>query len=151
MIDYEQWGEKPLPVVDPDSEAYWQAAANGELVVQHCEECNEHQFYPRLLCRNCWSTDLTLDRISGDGTVYSYTVCHIPGQQGYENDTPYNFALVEPDLPSENPSGSPVRFPTHLVDVANEDIKVGLRVEVTFEQVSTDPDIHLPVFRPVEA
>jgi len=151
MTDYDHRGEKPLPAVDPDSEAYWEAASNEEFVVQHCEVCHEHQFYPRSVCRNCWSTDLSMDDVSGDGTVYSYTICHVSGQQGYDDETPYNFALVEIDLPSENPSGAPVRIPTHVVDIAHEDLEVGLPVRVTFEQVSTDPDVRLPVFAPKTA
>lgn len=150
MIDYDAWGEKPYPEIDPDSEAYWEAAANEELVVQHCTQCDEHQFYPRSLCRHCWSNDLSMEQVSGDGSVYSYTVCHISGKEGYGDDTPYNFALVELDLPSDNASGSAVRLPTHIVDATAEDIHVGMRVEVKFAEISSEPTICLPVFAPIE-
>lgn len=148
MIDYDEWGEKPLPAIDPESEPYWEAAADERLVVQQCRDCGEYQFYPRSVCRNCHSTDVSLDEHSGEGTVYSYTICHVAGKPGYEDDVPYNFALVDLDLPAENPSGRPVRMPTHVVDVPDEQLAVGLSVEVAFVRVSDDPEIRLPVFRP---
>lgn len=148
MVDYANWGEKPLPVVDPESRPYWEAAREGELVVQRCADCGERQLYPRRLCRHCWSRELTFDPVSGTGTVYSYTRCHVPGQPGYDEETPYAVALVELDLPAENPSGRPVRLTTHVIDLPDEELAVGLPVEVTFERIGDDPEVCLPVFEP---
>lgn len=149
MPDYADWGEKPVPDVDPDSEPYWDAAADGRLVVQHCGDCGERQLYPRIVCRHCGSRDLDIADHSGEGTLYSWTVCHVSGQPGYDAETPYVVALVELDLPEPNPSGRAVRLTTH-VDCPDEDLAVGLPVAVDFAQVSEDPDIHLPIFRPRE-
>lgn len=148
MVDYGDWGEKPLPIPDPESEAFWDAAADGDLVLQRCDTCGEHQFYPRQLCRHCWSRDLRLEPAAGSGTVYSYTRCHVPGQPGYSEETPYTVALIELDLPADNPSGRPVRMTSHVVDCPPADIEVGLPVEVDFEEVGVDPSFALPVFRP---
>lgn len=145
MVDYDDWGEKPLPVLDPESEPYWEAAREGELVVQSCGDCGERQFYPRVVCRNCWSRELSFEPVEGTGTVHSYTRCHTGGQPGYGEETPYTVALVELDLPAANPSGRAVRLTTH---VDSDDVEVGLPVAVGFEQVSDDPEVHLPVFRP---
>lgn len=145
-MNYDDWGEKPLPEVDPESEAYWEAAAGGRLVVQRCGDCGERQFYPRTLCRHCWSRDLDFEEADGAGTVYSYTRCHVAGQPGYDVETPYTVALVELDLP-ENPSGRAVRMTTHVL-APDEDLAVGLPVEAAFERVSDDPEVVLPVFEP---
>ena len=147
MPDYGDWGEKPVPEPDPDSEPFWNAAADDRLVVQHCGDCGERQLYPRNLCRHCRSRDLAFEDHSGDGSVYTYTVCHVGGQPGYDDETPYGVALVELDLPEPNPSGRAVRLTTH-VDCPAEDLEVGLPVAVDFERISDDPEIHLPVFRP---
>jgi uncharacterized OB-fold protein len=149
MPDYANWREKPVPEIDPDSEPYWAAAAEGRLVVQRCGDCGERQLYPRSLCRHCGSRDLAFEDHSGDGTVYTYTVCHVSGQPGYDEETPYAVALVELDLPDPNPSGRAVRLTTH-VDCPAEDLAVGLPVAVDFARISDDPEIHLPIFRPRE-
>lgn len=147
MPDYADWGEKPVPEVDPDSEPYWEAAAEGRLVVQHCADCGERQLYPRRLCRHCGSRDLNFEDHDGVATVYSYTVCHVAGQPGYDDETPYPVSLVSLDLPEENPSGRPIRLISH-VDCPAEDLQMGLPVAVDFERISDDPEIHLPVFAP---
>lgn len=147
MVDYDDWGEKPVPVVDPESEPYWEAAAAGELVLQTCADCGERQFYPRELCRHCWSRDLSFEPVDGTGTVHSYTRCHVAGQPGYDDETPYAVALVELDLPAPNPSGRAVRLTTH-VDCPDDDLAVGLPVTAAFERVADDPPVHLPVFEP---
>lgn len=147
-VDYDDWGDKPVPQVDPESEAYWDLASEGVLAVQRCGDCGERQLYPRELCRHCWSRDLTMESTDGDGTLYTYTRCHVPGQPGYDAETPYVVALVELDLPP-NPSGRPVRLTTH-VDEPHEDLELGMALSVDFRQVSTDPEIHLPIFERAE-
>lgn len=146
MIDYDAWDEKPVPAIDPESAPFWDAAAEGRLVVQHCDACGERQFYPRRLCRHCWSRELDFESVEGTGTVYSYTVCHTAGQPGYDAELPYVVALVELDLPAANPSGRAVRLTTHVVADAPADVSVGQSVDVEFRQIATDPGIHLPVF-----
>lgn len=148
MVDYDDWGDKPVPQVDPESEAYWEAAGEGELVLQRCRSCGERQFYPRAVCRHCWSRDLAFEPVAGTGTVHSFTRCHVPGQPGYDEETPYLVALVELDLPAENPSGRAVRMTTHVVGCPPEEVTVDMPVEVTFRAVGEDPAVHLPVFEP---
>lgn len=150
MIDYGDWTEKPTPEIDPESEEYWAAANDGELVVQHCADCSERQLYPRRLCRNCWSRDLAFEAVEGTGTLYSFSRNHVRGQPGYDEETPYVVALVELDLPAENPSGRPVRMTSHVVDCEYEDLSVDQPLEVDFRRISENPKVHLPVFRPQE-
>lgn len=148
-MNYADWGEKPVPVIDPESEPYWEAARRGQLVLQRCEDCGEQQFYPRRLCRHCWSRALSFEPASGTGTVHTYTRCHVPGHPGYAEDTPYTVAQVALDLSAPNPSERGVRLTTH-VDCPDETIAIGLPVTVTFEQIQAEPAIHLPVFEPRE-
>lgn len=149
-MEYENWGEKPVPTIDPESEPYWEAASEGELAIQHCADCGEHQFYPRKLCRHCWSRNLEFERLDGDGEIYSFTICHTAGQPGYGEETPYAVALVELELPSENPSGRPVRMTSHVVGCEDDELEIGLAVTATFRRISEEPEVHLPVYRPRE-
>jgi uncharacterized OB-fold protein len=75
--------------------------------------------------------------VSGEGTLFSYTVnfqrvADVPVD-------PYVIAIVELD---EQPG---LRLTTNLADCALEDVKIGMRLAVTFERVG---DTYLPLFRP---
>jgi hypothetical protein len=80
--------------------------------------------------------------LSGRGTVYTYTVVR---QSTPEFRTPY--VLVYVDLPEG------VRVLGQLVGCPEEAVRVGMPVEVVFEEVATDPQGRSVVgwrFRPVE-
>lgn len=141
---------KPTPVEDPDSAPYWEAAREGNLVIQSCEACGEYQFYPRALCRGCWSTDLSFEAVPGTGTVYAFTISHIAGQPGFTADVPYNYALVEIDLPNTVPDQPPVRLPTQIIGCEHGALTIGLRVEVVFHEHEGDSAVVLPYFEPLE-
>ena len=48
--------------------------SEGEFRLQQCNSCNQFIFYPRVLCPHCGGTELTWNRVSGDGVVYSSTL-----------------------------------------------------------------------------
>ena len=41
--------------LDPPEEAqpFFDAARSGRLLIQRCEKCGKHQFYPRKVCIHC--------------------------------------------------------------------------------------------------
>ena len=61
--------KKPVPQVNPYSQAFWEAAREGRLTIQKCTDCGQHVFYPRLICPHCHSDSLTWVEASGRGTV----------------------------------------------------------------------------------
>jgi uncharacterized OB-fold protein len=76
-------------------------------------------------------------RSAGTGCVYTFSITHRPMHPAFL-DVPYATVVVELD---EGP-----RLMTWLRDVPVDRIRVGLPVEVTFEDVSDD--VTLPMFRP---
>ena len=45
--------DKPLPVVDHDSVAFWDALREQRLLIKRCANCTKYHFYPRILCPHC--------------------------------------------------------------------------------------------------
>lgn len=132
---------KPLPEVDHLSKPFWDAAKNRKLVLQKCSRCGSFQWYPKPLCEECGSPELVWTEVSGKGTVYSYTIIwHTKQNPGWEKDAPYNIVMVELD---EGP-----RMYSNLVDCPLEEIRIGMRVEVTF--IERD-GFAIPQFRPVRS
>jgi uncharacterized OB-fold protein len=128
------------PVPEPTgslNEAFWEATLEGELLIQECPDCGNVQYYPRALCTECGAMEPDFVESDGVGTVYAYTVCHIPGDFGFAERTPYAVATVEL---AEGPRM------LVFVDADPEAVEVETPVEITFWQVSDDAAI--PVARP---
>lgn len=130
---------KPLPVSQPESDFYWQKAREHEFWLKHCNDCSNTYFYPRDICPRCFSRNTTWIQSSGRGTVYTYSIVHRQPHPSFKDDVPYVVAVVEVDG---------ARIATNLVgvDPDPEKIKVGMAVEVTFEDVTSE--VTLPKFRP---
>lgn len=134
------WEPRPLPEVTPETEPYWEAAANGSLLLGECGACGLVYYYPRARCPDCLSDDVEWVEAAGTGSVYSYTVTETVAAWPEEH-LPLVAAYVELD---EGP-----RLFTTLVDCTAEDVDIGTRVEVDF--VGTEDEaVSIPVFEPVE-
>ena len=128
---------KPVPQPEQESLLFWMGAKKRELLIQRCRVCGQHQYYPRAICVNCLADDLEWVRVSGRGTIYSYTVTYQNASPGFREEVPYVLALVDLDVG--------VRMTTNIIGAQPEDLAIGLPVQVTFEDIT--PDIALPKFR----
>ncbi len=131
-----EW-ERPLPVRDPVSAPYWEAATRGELVVQECAKCGHRQFYPRAVCTACGGDPEWLT-CSGRGTVHTFTVIRQNHAKPFRDELPYVVAMVELD---EGP-----RMMGNLTGCEPDEVRIGLPVEVYF--VHADEGVAVPFWRP---
>jgi uncharacterized OB-fold protein len=129
---------KPLPRVDEESKGFWEACRRHELYVQRCGRCGALRHYARALCPGCLSERVEWARCSGKGTVYTFTVTYQNQAAGFRDELPYVLAYVELE--------EGVRMLTNVVGCKPEDVRIGMRVEVVFEDVT--PEATLPKFRP---
>jgi len=129
----------PLPELGFDNKAFWTGGATGELRITRCQACGLWLHPPRPVCRRCRSRAVEPESVSGLGTVWTYTVNHQPWVPDIA--VPYVLVIVELD---EQPG---LRLTTRLVETDPGSVRVGLRVEVTFDAVD---DVWLPLFRPLE-
>ena len=113
----------PVPRVNSETKPFWDATAEGRLVLPHCDACGFVIWYPRAFCPECASTDVSWKQASGLGTIYSFSITR-KGQGDYRNASPYVLAYVELD---EGP-----RVLTNIVDCDPESLEVGGRVRVVF-------------------
>ncbi|WP_108660047.1 Zn-ribbon domain-containing OB-fold protein [Acuticoccus kandeliae] len=125
--------ERTLPVPDALTEPFWQAAREKRLLLQKCPRTGAFQWYPRAHSLAAPHETPEWVEASGKGTVFSYSVVHYGGEG---IPTPYVCALVELEE-------GPLVF-THLVDVPDDRLAIGLPVEVSFEDLNET--ISLPVF-----
>jgi len=126
---------RPAPPVNPETEPFWAAAAEGRLLVGYCPACDLHFFYPRARCPDCLG-EADHAESEGVGEVYSYTVVRQAAGE-YAEATPFVLAYVEL---AEGP-----RLLTNLVDVDPDAVTVGRDVEVCFQDAG---EYAVPRFRP---
>ena len=117
---------------------YWDAAREGRLVVQECRSCGQVWHPPLPRCPHCHAADPGWRPVSGDGTVYTYTVVRHATHYAFAGAIPYVLALV---ALAEGP-----RLVTALAGVEPGEVRVGLPVRVVFREVA--PGVTLPYFEP---
>lgn len=86
---------KPLPQTSELARPYWEAAAQGNLVLQSCSACGKTRHYPRLLCDHCYSDAVTWKPASGCGTIHSWTVTHHAFHPAFAPELPYTLVTVD--------------------------------------------------------
>lgn len=134
---------KPLPNVKEKFQEYWAGCKQHKLTVQKCRACGTYRWYPRPVCGNCGSTDTEWAEVRGRGTIYSYSTIHRPPAPEFKDDVPYTIAIVALDDYPE------IRIAMRLLDTKPEDVKIGIPVEVVFQDVT--PEVTLPMWKPVSA
>ena len=129
---------KPLPQISPEMAPFFDAARRHELVVQRCAGCGTLRFPARTICSTCLSREASWVRVSGRGTVFSFVIMHQAVHPGFAAETPYAVVVIQLD--------EGARLLSNLVDCATADVKIGMPVEVVFDELT--PEVTLPKFRP---
>ncbi|KBZ69309.1 hypothetical protein K875_00024 [Mycobacterium [tuberculosis] TKK-01-0051] len=125
-----------LPSIDGRDAFLWTSGADGRLRFLCCSACSYFIHPPAPYCPRCGGRRAAPEVVAGRGKLYSYTVNHQPWDG---TDEPYIIGVAAMD---EQPD---LRLLTELVDVAAADVRIGMPVEVVFEE---HPPVFLPLFRP---
>ncbi|MCZ2441280.1 MAG: Zn-ribbon domain-containing OB-fold protein [Rubrivivax sp.] len=123
--------EMAAPTVTPETRPFWEAAAEGRLLVKRCDDCGEHHHYPRAACPFCGSERTQWRQASGQGTIYSFSVMR-------RAEVPYVVAYVTLE---EGPT-----MMTNIVDADADAVRIGQPVKLKFSPSEDGPP--LPVFTP---
>lgn len=120
---------RPLPTPTNITQPFWDAAREHRLVIQYDPDADAYQFYPRAVSMATGKRNLEWRDVSGRGSVFSYTVTHVP-TPGFEDKAPYAIASIDLD--------EGVRMLVNMVNVDPEEVKIGMRVKVCWEKLSDD-------------
>jgi uncharacterized OB-fold protein len=127
----------PLPYPGPDDHAFWEGCKAHELRIQRCTGCGALRYWGQPMCSACNSLDSEAIPASGRGKIWSYTTTYHGFGRVWRDAVPYTVVVVQLD---EGP-----RMTSNLVDAAPEAIKVGLPVEIVWDDVTDE--VTLPKFR----
>jgi len=122
----------PAPAVNAENQPYFDAAAQGRLVLKHCADCGAYHHYPRALCPFCFSGNTEWREAKGTGTIYSCSVLRRGVPQ------PYCIAYVTLE--------EGVALLTNVVDCDLDAVRIGQRVKVVFKP--SEGGAPVPMFTP---
>jgi len=122
------------PMVNRDSQFFWDGAREGQLRLQRCNACTALRHPPGPACPECGALDRGYEVASGLGTVFSYVIHRHPPVPGKE--LPIVIALI--DLDEGLRMVGEVRGP----DAAA--IEIGDRLQVGWNRI--DDELTLPVW-----
>ena len=129
--------KKPLPIVTSTDKPFWEALKRHELTLYGCLTCGA-LYYPAIHCVSCDSPRMEWIKVSGKGAVHTFVVYHHVFHAGWRNDIPYNVSWVKLN---EGPL-----LLANIVGCRNDEIEIGMPVEVVFDDVTEDITLHR--FRP---
>ena len=135
-IRYAEDDGRPLPIPNPTTQPYFDAAKQGRLSLPRCPR-DGFFFYPRSHCPKCLGDDWDWADASGRGEVYAFTVDRVGHDPALAPHVPFAIAIVELE---EGP-----RMTANITGCAPEEVRVGMPVEVTFQEVDGHTLVH---FRP---
>ena len=122
----------PDPVSAPETQAFWDAAAQGRFLVKACQACGKVHWYPRTICPFCASLDTVWREGSGLGTIYTFSIMRRAGD-------PFVMAYVRLD---EGPL-----MMTNIVEGDPSQLRIGDPVRLVWR--TSDNGFAIPFFRPI--
>ena len=130
--------KKFVPRVDEESRGFWEALAATSSTCSAAATAGRCATTRAPSVRAASPSAPNGCAASGRGTVYTFTVTHQNQAPGFREALPYVLAIVE--------LAEGVRLLTNIVGCAPDAVRIGMPVEVVFEDVT--PEITLPKFRP---
>jgi hypothetical protein len=127
-----------LPTIEDDSREYWDAAADGRLLIARCGSCQRVHHYPRVICPYCWSEDVAAEEASGQATLYTYSTVYLNDLPPFRDRLPYIAAVV--DL-AEGP-----RLMTTIVGCEPDRLRIGMALQCEPQVIAEG--VTATVFRP---
>lgn len=129
-----------IPELTEHNRPFWTGGADGRLHVPYCEPCARWVLPPEAGCPDC-DAALSTRVVSGEGTVFTYTVNHHPFNPAVP--PPYVIAIVELAEQSD------LRLAANIVDCEPDSVTIGMPVAVRFEtQTVANDRVFVPVFAP---
>ena len=129
--------QRPQPIPTAETAHYWRPRSKAGSRSSTAPPARAISSIRAAFCTSCLSDQIEWVQASGQGRVYTYTVCHVAAHPAFESRVPYAIGMIELD--------EGVRMLAGIVDADLEHLAVGAPVEVCFERISDE--IALPMFR----
>jgi uncharacterized protein len=125
-----------VPAITPENRAFF---TSGELRLQRCRSCATVQHPPGEVCHACQAMEFDYVAAAPRGVVETFTIVHHAVHPMLKQNVPYNVAVISiRDYPH-------VRIVGNVIDVAPEQMRIGMPVACTWAEVQREGDGPEPV------
>jgi uncharacterized OB-fold protein len=139
VSDEQVWEAFAGAMIDRDNFEHHRGLLERRLLINRCQACGYWIYPHRPLCPSCWSWDVVPTEVSGEGTVYMFTLLHLDRGPAAVLETPTPLAAVE--LAEQ----AGLRYLATVVNCAGGDIKHDMAVRLVW----IDRDgVPAPAFEP---
>jgi uncharacterized OB-fold protein len=128
---------KPLPKITPATKPFWDATREHRLRLPRTKD-GRFFWYPRAAAPGSLDESFEWADVSGEGTVYSFTVDRRGSAPAFASEVPYVIAIIEL---AEGP-----HLTSNVVGCDVDEVYVGMPVTAVYEDV--DDEVTLVKFRP---
>lgn len=111
--------DRLAPTMTPDTQFFWDALKQGQLLIQRCRGCQRLRHPPRPMCPHCNSLAWDTLESRGRGTVHSFVLPRHPPWPWFEGT--YIVALIDLD--------EGVRIVSNLTDIDPAEVTIGMPVQ----------------------
>ena len=132
----------PNTWIDRDNFAMFEGFLAKRLLINRCADCQQYFQPPWPSCPYCWSTNVQATEVSGKGFVFTFVILHTGALVGVEGvDYMKGYPLLVVELEEQEA----LRITGPMVNCANEDIRIGMPVTLTWIERQGHP---VPAFQP---
>ncbi len=126
---------------DASTQPFWDAAREHRLVVARCDHCGQFRSPPTPYCPTCLEQTLTYQEVSGDATIFTFSIVRHAVIPELGDHVPYVIAIVE------LAGAGGARLMTNIVTDDPGSLRIGQPVRVAWDDV--DDETTIPRFVPV--
>jgi len=145
MVAESARGAARQPGPDAFTRVYWDAAAQGRLLLRRCADCGRAHHHPREFCSYCWSEEVGWEDAGGRATLYTWSEVHANDLPPFRDRLPCIAVVVNLE---EGP-----RMTTAVVGCPAAELRIGMALAVSFTTGHTADSLNMhmtcvPVFTP---
>ena len=113
----------------PPARSWRSYPQTNRLEAAKCTKCGKTFFPPRLVCNNCNGREFEQFKMQRTGKVVTHTIIRTPADE-FSGEAPFALGIIQMD---DGP-----RLTSQIVDVAFEEIKIGMPVKLEFRRISSE-------------
>ena len=114
----------------PEFAGFWSSLRSNKLSFPRCLACGRFHWYPMKRCPHCFSDRLAWVAVSGQPTLYSWTVVRRAFSPAFKDAVPYVVGLIE------FPGAPGVRLITDIVEADPSALVIGMAMTPVFDRQS---------------
>jgi hypothetical protein len=115
------------PRINEHNRPWWDGLDRGVIVMQRCDDCARLVFYPRIHCPHCFGRSLSWTEVDETPTLFTWAKAEASVSPAFDHLGPVILAVAD---------FAGAHVPTSLVDTAEADVKIGMKLVPVFDRES---------------